>query len=220
MTARIMALLAACLFALAACTKEMNGPQAQAAQRAEYREFKGEKLDPMSKFEENSIKGPPRVDIQNYTLKITGLVAKPAVYAYKDVLARKSYSKVVTIHCVEGWDVKVLWEGILIKDLLDEAQVKPGANTVIFRSADGYTTSVALDFILGRDILLGYKMNGLTLPVARGFPFEVVAEGKWGYKWARWVTEIRLGDNPGYRGYWESRGYNNNGNLSGPIFEK
>ncbi len=63
-------------------------------------------------------------------------------------------------------------------------------------------------------------MNGLTLPEARGFPFQVVAEDKWGYKWAKWVTSIELSDNPNFKGYWESRGYNNNGDHSGPMFEK
>jgi DMSO/TMAO reductase YedYZ molybdopterin-dependent catalytic subunit len=63
-------------------------------------------------------------------------------------------------------------------------------------------------------------MNGLALPRDRGFPFEVAAEAKWGYKWARWVNEIELSDDPNFRGYWESRGYNNNGDYPGPIFGK
>jgi len=62
-------------------------------------------------------------------------------------------------------------------------------------------------------------MNGLTLSAERGFPFQVVAESKWGYKWVKWVTEIELSVDEHYRGYWESRGYNNNGDQAGPIFE-
>ena len=58
----------------------------------------------------------------------------------------------------------------------------------------------------------------VELPPERGFPFEVVAESKWGYKWVKWVTKIELSGDPNYRGYWESRGYNNDGDLSGPIF--
>jgi DMSO/TMAO reductase YedYZ molybdopterin-dependent catalytic subunit len=63
-------------------------------------------------------------------------------------------------------------------------------------------------------------MNNITLPAERGFPFQLVAESKWGYKWIKWVTEIELSDNLNYKGYWESRGYSNNGNLNESFFEK
>ena len=93
-----------------------------------------------------------------------------------------------------------------------------GAVTVIFYAADGYSSSLTLDFVRDNDILLAYKMNDITLPVDRGFPFEVLAESKWGYKWVRWVTEIQLTSNADYKGYWESLGYNNDGDLDGPKF--
>jgi DMSO/TMAO reductase YedYZ molybdopterin-dependent catalytic subunit len=44
-----------------------------------------------------------------------------------------------------------------------------------------------------------------------------VAESKWGYKWIKWVTEIELSDDTSYRGYWEERGYSNNGDLGGSF---
>jgi DMSO/TMAO reductase YedYZ molybdopterin-dependent catalytic subunit len=63
-------------------------------------------------------------------------------------------------------------------------------------------------------------MNNVTLPAERGFPFQLVAESKWGYKWIKWVTEIELSDNLNYKGYWESRGYSNGGNLNESFFDK
>jgi DMSO/TMAO reductase YedYZ molybdopterin-dependent catalytic subunit len=60
----------------------------------------------------------------------------------------------------------------------------------------------------------------VTLPPERGFPFQVVAESKWGYKWVKWVTKIELSDDTDYKGYWEELGYNNDGGIEGPIFEK
>ena len=185
----------------------------------EIREYKGEKLDSLSQFEENSIKGPKRVDIASFRLKVTGAVAKAAVYRYQDILARPSLAKVVTIHCVEGWDVKVLWEGVLLKDLIADSSPRADAVTVIFKSADGYSSSLPWDYVRNRNILLAFQMNGLPVPEERGFPFVVVAEDKWGYKWAKWVTEIELSTDRDYRGYWESRGYSSNGDHSGPIFE-
>jgi DMSO/TMAO reductase YedYZ molybdopterin-dependent catalytic subunit len=194
--------------------------QSQKAQLVEIKEYQGQRLDSVTKFEENSIKGPQHVNIDKYALKIGGLVNKPLSYSYEQVLSHKSISRITVIHCVEGWEVKILWEGVPLQDLLKGAGVRPAAKTVIFRSYDGYSTSFPLDTVIKKNILLAFKMNGLTLPEERGFPFQVVAEDKWGYKWAKWVTEIELSDNPEYRGYWESRGYNNNGDHSGPMFER
>jgi DMSO/TMAO reductase YedYZ molybdopterin-dependent catalytic subunit len=62
-------------------------------------------------------------------------------------------------------------------------------------------------------------MNGAVMPVERGYPFELVAEDKWGYKWIRWVDGIELSADSVYRGYWEKRGYNQKGDITGPMFE-
>jgi DMSO/TMAO reductase YedYZ molybdopterin-dependent catalytic subunit len=72
---------------------------------------------------------------------------------------------------------------------------------------------------MANDILMAYKMNGVTLPPERGFPFELVAESKWGYKWIKWVTKIELSDDEDYRGFWESRGYSNSGDLDESFFD-
>jgi len=58
-------------------------------------EYKGEKLDPIRKFRENSIEGPQRVDIKAYRLKIGGLVGRPLSLTYDEVLARPAESRVI-----------------------------------------------------------------------------------------------------------------------------
>jgi DMSO/TMAO reductase YedYZ molybdopterin-dependent catalytic subunit len=131
-------------------------------------------------------------------------VNKTVEYTYDDVInGFQKYQKVVTLHCVEGWSVNILWEGFLLKDLLNEAGIDPQAIIVIFYAYDGYSTSLPLDYILDNDILIAYKMNGLTLPPEGGFPFQLVAESKYGYKWIKWITEIELSNNTDFRGYWE-----------------
>jgi DMSO/TMAO reductase YedYZ molybdopterin-dependent catalytic subunit len=185
------------------------------------KEYQGERLSSIGDFRENSIKGPQRVDLNSYSLQITGLVDKPLSYTYADVLSgHKSYNKLVTLDCVEGWSVKILWEGVLVSDLIDQAGIMPGANTVIFHAYDGYTTSLPLKYIQDNNIMLAYKINGVDLPPERGFPFQLVAEDKWGYKWIKWVTEIELSDNPDYKGYWERSGFSNDGSLDKPFFER
>lgn len=70
-----------------------------------------------------------------------------------------------------------------------------------------------LEYIEDNDILLAYKMNNVTLPPERGYPFQLAAEGKWGYKWIKWVTRIEISDKD-YVGYREQRGYSNGGDLN------
>jgi len=84
---------------------------------------------------------------------------------------------------------------------------------VIFRAYDGYSTSLPLDYIIDNNILMAYKMNNVTLPPERGYPFQLVAESKWGYKWIKWITKIELTDNENYLGFWERRGYPNTADI-------
>ncbi len=115
--------------------------------------------------------------------------------------------------------MNIVWEGVLVRDLLEKAKPLPGAKIIIFHAQDGYTTSLPLDYIMNNDIIMAYKMNEVTLPAERGFPFQLVAESKWGYKWIKWITEIELSDNVDYKGFWEDRGYSNEGDLDKSFFD-
>jgi DMSO/TMAO reductase YedYZ molybdopterin-dependent catalytic subunit len=92
------------------------------------------------------------------------------------------------------------------------------ATTIIFHAYDGYTTSFPIRYITDNNIMMAYKMNDVIMPPERGYPFELVSEVKWGYKWIKWITEIELSDNVDYKGYWESRGYSNDGSLSSGFY--
>ena len=189
--------------------------EAKILESVEIREYEGVDLSSIvDDFIENSIKGPQYVDVENYTLTILGLVDNKLEYSYDDVLNKfQNFEKVVTLYCVEGWSVTLLWEGVLVEDLIEAAGVDPEATVVIFYAYDGYSTSVPLDYIIDNNIIMAYKMNNVTLPPERGFPFQLVAESKYGYKWIKWITEIVLSDNEDYRGFWESRGYPNDADL-------
>jgi DMSO/TMAO reductase YedYZ molybdopterin-dependent catalytic subunit len=172
-------------------------------------------------FRENSIQGPQNIDIEKYSLEITGLVIEPKTYTYDQILTQyKHYTKNVTLNCVEGWSVDATWEGILIRDILNSSGVKDTAKIIIFYAYDGYSTSFPIDYVMKNDIIMAYKLNNETLPPERGYPFELVAESKWGYKWIKWITKIELSDNINYKGYWENYGYSNNGDLDESFREK
>lgn len=185
----------------------------------EVREYEGEKLDSSEDFRENSIAGPQYVDITTYELEVSGIVDDPATYTYSEVTSGfPGYEKVVRLDCVEGWGATILWRGVLVRDILERSGVQRGARSVVFTAVDGYTTSFPIEYFYDNDILLAYSMNGLTLPRERGYPFQLVAEDKWGYKWCKWVTAIELvaDEDPG--GYWEDRGYSNDGDRGDSFF--
>jgi len=193
--------------------------EARALAAAEVRSYRGEDLSSVNDFHENSILGPQYINESDYHLSVTGLTLATKNSTYREILAsHRHYTKVVTLHCVEGWDVTILWEGVLVRDLISEAGIDPRANTVIFHARDGYTTVFPLSYFMNNDIIMAYKMNNVTLPDERGYPFELVAEDKWGYKWIKWIEEIELSDNPGYKGYWEQRGFSISGDLDGSHF--
>ncbi|NTV90675.1 MAG: molybdopterin-dependent oxidoreductase [Clostridiales bacterium] len=181
---------------------------------AEIKEYEGKNLSSILDFRENSIAGPQRIDIKTYKLKVDGLVEKPEELTYEQVLENTHYTKNVTLNCVEGWSADILWEGILLEDIFAAAGVKSEANTVIFTSYDGYSTSLPLQTIMDKNLMLAYKMNGVILPPERGYPFQLVAEDKLGYKWAKWITGIELSSDASFEGYWEKRGYSNEADLN------
>jgi DMSO/TMAO reductase YedYZ molybdopterin-dependent catalytic subunit len=197
-----------------------NNMQRNNLQPVEIKEYQAVNLSAIADIKEPGIDWAQYIDIESYTLNITGLVNEEKSYTYDQVINDfTSYEKVSTLYCVDGWDVTILWEGVLVRELIGETNLQPEAVEVIFHAADGYTTSVPLAFLMENDIILAYKQNGVVIPPERGFPFQLVAESKWGYKWIMWVTKIELSDNDVYRGYWESRGFVSPGDVDKPFWD-
>jgi DMSO/TMAO reductase YedYZ molybdopterin-dependent catalytic subunit len=183
-------------------------------------EFQGVKLTPISEQRNNALSGTQHIDRATYKLTVDGLVDKPLSLSYNDLLAYPLISKLMDLDCVEGWNFTAKWTGPALMDIFKDAKVKPEALIVIFHTADvpdGYS-SLTLSYINEKNIIIGMKLNDVTLPDDRGFPFQVVAESKFGYKWSKWVTRIELSSNTDFRGYWEGYGYNNDADIRGPAF--
>ncbi|MDD5494886.1 MAG: molybdopterin-dependent oxidoreductase, partial [Dehalococcoidia bacterium] len=130
----------------AGCTGGIPPEQAKELEAVQVKEYQGEKLSSVTDFRENSIKGPQHIIMDNYTLKVSGLVEKPSSNTYEEVIkGNQRYTKVVGLDCVEGCSVKILWEGVRIKDLIEKAGVLPTARVIIFHAYDGYTTALPLN---------------------------------------------------------------------------
>jgi len=182
-------------------------------------EFQGKKLTPISDQNNNALKGTQVIDRATYKLTVDGLVDKPLILTYADLQAYPQVAKLMDLDCVEGWNFTAKWTGPELQAIFKNAGVKPEAKIAIFHTKDspGFT-SLDLSYIQEKNIILALKLNDITLPAERGFPFQVVAESKFGYKWAKWVTRIELSSDTSFKGYWESYGYNNNADINGPPF--
>ena len=195
-------------------------PMTGRAEGREVRDYRGEPLDSVEEFPDNSIAGPQAVDPASYRLSVDGLVRRRLSLGYEELLALPRTERLVTLHCVEGWSVTVLWEGFRLLDLLELAGAEPGATTLVFEAVDGYSTSLPLADARAKDLIVASKANGLPLSPSRGFPFQLVAEDKWGYKWIKWLDRVTVSAEADYRGYWEERGYSVDGSLDRPRFEE
>jgi DMSO/TMAO reductase YedYZ molybdopterin-dependent catalytic subunit len=215
---RALCLAATLLFVAAwGCATEGGGEARSDSAAAvrdslEIREYQGLPLDTFFRTYDNSIRGPQAVDIETYRLEIGGLVEEPQSLTYAQVLALEPVTKVITLYCVEGWKERLLFQGVRVADLVGPAKPKAGATTIIFHAVDGYSTSLPFEDVERLDLLLAAKINGRVLDEMRGFPFQLVAESKLGYKWIKWVNRIEISDQP-YKGFWEQRGYSNEADV-------
>jgi DMSO/TMAO reductase YedYZ molybdopterin-dependent catalytic subunit len=184
-------------------------------------EFMGQKLTPISRQTNVSLAGTQHMNKDTYKLTVDGLVDKPLSLSYADLLAYPQISKLMELNCVEGWNFTAKWTGPALNAIFDDAGLRPDAKIAIFHTADvpeGYS-SLDLSYIHENNIIIALKDNDITLPDEKGFPFQVVAMSKFGYKWAKWVTRIEVSSNTSFRGYWEKSGFNNNADISGPTLE-
>ena len=169
-------------------------------------------LTPIEEFNVVSFKGTPEVDIDKYELSIEGLVENPFTQRYSDLLSYPAKTEIVMLRCVEGWSGVGEWTGIPLRDILEEAKIRHNARTVVFYSVDGYSASLSVEDSLSDNVMLSYKLNGEALPKEHGYPLRLVVEGKYGYKWIKWVTHIKIVKGH-YKGYWERQGYSNKADI-------
>jgi DMSO/TMAO reductase YedYZ molybdopterin-dependent catalytic subunit len=178
-------------------------------------EYMGVSLTPISAQNNNALKGTQYLDRETYRLTVDGLVDTPLSLSYDAIQSYPQVSRLTDLDCVEGWSFTAKWTGPQLRSILEEAGVKPGAKILIFYTSDspeGYT-SLDLSYIYDRDIIMALKINDLTLPPDRGFPLQLVAMQKWGYKWVKWVTRIEVSSDESFRGFWESRGLSNSADV-------
>jgi DMSO/TMAO reductase YedYZ molybdopterin-dependent catalytic subunit len=162
----------------------------------------------------------PRVDPQQWKLRIHGMVDRPIELTYADLLKRPLTEEYVTLTCVSNevggeYIGNARWLGARMADLLREAGLQPGADMLLSTSDDGFTAGTPVDVVMdGRDALFAIAMNGQVLPVEHGFPVRQVVPGLYGYVSAtKWVVDLKVTRFDQDEAYWTPRGWS----AKGPI---
>ncbi|MCB0086120.1 MAG: molybdopterin-dependent oxidoreductase, partial [Caldilineaceae bacterium] len=105
----------------------------------------------------------------------------------------------VTIDCTGGWFATQAWTGIRVGDLLDQVEPTAQARFVRFTSVTGYRWS--LPIAEARQALLATHVGGERLNHGHGAPLRLVAPGRRGFQWVKWVTAVEVLTEPD-RGQW------------------
>jgi len=153
----------------------------------------------------------PDVALEGWTLKVDGAVANPVTWNWNDFIDQPQMDDVSDIHCVTSWSrYDNHWTGVSAQHLLAVVQPKPEARFIVFHSHDGYTTNVSLEMFSAPDVLLAHSWEGAPLTQEHGAPVRVIMPQFYLWKSAKWLQriEFRSADQPGF---WEVRGYHNEG---------
>jgi len=155
----------------------------------------------------------PTINLDKWNVRIHGMVDSPIELTYADLTALPQVERMITISCVSNpvggrYIGNAIWQGVLLRDVLNTAGVKSGVEQVFSRSVDGWTCGFPIDAALDeRDALIAIGMNGEPLSLKHGFPARLIVPGLYGYVSAtKWLSEIELTtwDN---KGYWIPRGW-------------
>jgi DMSO/TMAO reductase YedYZ molybdopterin-dependent catalytic subunit len=162
----------------------------------------------------------PQVNATTWQLRIHGMVDKPMIFTFDDLLRRPMLEHDVTLTCVSeavggGYIGNARWQGILLADVLREAGIRSGADQIVMRDVKGMTIGVATDPVMdGRKSLLAVGMNGQLLPAEHGYPVRVVVPGLYGYVSAtKWVVDMELTTFGAYDAFWVKQGWSQQGPI-------
>jgi len=159
--------------------------------------------------------GIAEVDPVDHRLMIHGLVDKPLIFSLDDIKRMPRVNRVYFCECAansgmewrgaqlngcqytHGMVHSVMYTGVPLKVLLDQAGLKPNAKWLLVEGADAaaMTRSLPLHKALD-DVLVAYRMNGEMLYPENGYPVRLVVPGWEANMWIKWLRRIEVGDRP------------------------
>jgi DMSO/TMAO reductase YedYZ molybdopterin-dependent catalytic subunit len=127
-----------------------------------------------------------------YRLGVGGRVRRPLDLRLDDLDAGDEL--VATLDCTGGFYTRRRWRGTSLARVLERAGVAAGAHHVRVISHTGYRWSFSLDD--ARGLLLATRVDGEPLAHGHGAPCRLVAPGRRGFQWVKWVTRIEVDAHP------------------------
>src|SRR5262245_18831991 len=126
-------------------------------------------ITPNEEFYVTSYRSPPTIRLHDWSLSVKGLLERPLTLTYEELIGKSDVSRVVTLECVGntigGEFISTAdWTGVPLRSLLEEAGMSGQAYDVVFRAADGFSDSIKVDRAMLGDVIIAYKMNGVSLP--------------------------------------------------------
>lgn len=163
--------------------------------------------------------GVAEINPADHRLMINGMVEKPLVFTMEDIKRMPRVNKIHFLECAansgmewrgaqlngcqftHGMVHNVMYTGVRLKTLLDEAGLKPNVKWLMLEGADaaGMNRSLPIEKALD-DVILAFAMNGEALRPEQGYPLRAVIPGWEGNLWVKWIRRIEAGDQP-----WQTR---------------
>lgn len=154
----------------------------------------------------------PSVEAEGWTLTVKGLIDNPLQLDFSTLQRRfevvEDYSVLTCISNEVGGPLvgHSSWQGVRLRDVLEEARVRAGTVDVSFKAADGYTDSIPLAVAMDPAVIIAVAQNGEPLAQEHGFPCRVRVPAIYGMKNVKWLEEIEAVGHD-YKGYWMQRGW-------------
>jgi DMSO/TMAO reductase YedYZ molybdopterin-dependent catalytic subunit len=135
---------------------------------------------------------PGPLNEASYRLELRGLVARPLRLPLAAL--RAGDRLVATLDCTGGFYSRQRWSGVRLARLIDRAGPLPAASHVRVISHTGYRWSFELSD--ARGLLLATGAGREALSHEHGAPARLVAPGRRGFEWVKWVVRVELHDGP------------------------
>lgn len=131
------------------------------------------------------------IDPSAWRLRVTA-GASTRDWTYEELAAFGDRVEAV-LDCTGGWFARAAWEGARLERVLP-----PGATgSVVVVSATGYRRRLPLGD--AGTLLLATRLAGRPLSAGHGFPARLVAPGRRGFWWVKWVVSVELDPAPWWR---------------------
>lgn len=131
---------------------------------------------------------PDPIDPEDWSLVVSGLVEEPLELDGLEPAATRH----ALLDCTSGWYTIQEWRGVRVGDLLAGAGAVEGASHVRFVSVTGYRWTLPIGE--AREALLATHVGGEALSHGHGAPARLVAPGRRGFQWVKWVVRVEVRD--------------------------